>query len=44
MCEMQIIWEAAALFKGYTTQLIIWAYPIKSIIGSTQDERLSKGL
>ena len=44
MREMQIIWEVAELFEGYATQFIIWAYAIKSVISSTQDNRLSEGL
>ena len=43
MRGMQLIWEVISLFEGYATQSIIWAYTIKSVISSTQDDRLSEG-
>ena len=44
MREIQFIWKVAALFEGYATQFIIWAYAIKLIISRTQVDRLSEGL
>ena len=44
MREMHIIWEAASLFEGNAIQFSIWAYAIRSVIGSAQDDSLSEGL